>query len=153
MAIVSQWIDLPRALLAAGPAEPYLVTEERSSELFEFLNAAGATWVTVDVASAAGTGAVIDALKSRLPFPDWCASSWDSLENAFEEIRQSWSFPLVIVFRGLCSALETRPHLGLEVVVRLSELCQAFSVAGDQVTVIYVDRWAVEPRLPGHVSS
>jgi hypothetical protein len=86
---------------------------------------------------------MIDAMKSVLPFPDWCASSWDSIDDAFEEIRQSWSFPLVIAVRGLRTILETRPHLGLEVVLRLSELGRAFSIAGDQLTVIYVaDRWA-----------
>lgn len=143
MAVVSRWIDLPRTLLVEGPSEPYLVTEERLPELRKFVTGANATWATVDVASATGTGAMIDALKSVLPFPDWCASSWDSIEDAFEEIRQGWSFPLVIAVRGLRSTLETRPHLGLEVVVRLSELGHAFSVAGDQLTVIYVaDRWA-----------
>lgn len=86
---------------------------------------------------------MIDALKSVLPFPDWCASSWDSIEDAFEEIRQGWSFPLVIAVRGLRPTLETRPHLALEVVVRLSELARALSVAGDQLIVVYVaDHWA-----------
>ncbi|WP_420897926.1 barstar family protein [Cryobacterium algoricola] len=139
--MVTQWINLPRPLLVGGPAEPYLVNEVRLSELRDFVTAAGATWVTVDIASVDGTGAVIDALKSRLPFPDWCASSWDSMEDAFEEIRQSWSFPLVVTVQGLRSTLEKRPHVGLEVVLRLSELCHAFSVAGDQLTVVYVDLW------------
>jgi hypothetical protein len=83
-------------------------------------------------------GAVIDSLKRVLPFPEWCGSSWDSIEDAFEEIRQGWDFPLVVAVRGLRSALELRPHLGLEVTIRLSELSRAFSISGHQLSVIYV---------------
>jgi len=38
--------------------------------------------------------------------------------------------------------LESRPHLALETVLRLSELGQALSSTGDQLTVFYVaDKW------------
>lgn len=142
MAVMSRWLDWPRALLAEGPAEPYLVVEERLTELRRLSMAADATWTTVDVANASDVGAVIDTLKLVLPFPDWCGSSWDSIADAFEEIRQSWSFPLIIAVGGLNSMLESRPHLALETVLRLSELGQAVSSTGDQLTVFYVaDKW------------
>src|SRR5674476_1083049 len=52
MAVMSRWIDWPRALLAEGPAAPYLVVEERLTELRRLSMAADATWTTVDVANA-----------------------------------------------------------------------------------------------------
>ena len=137
--MVSRWIDLPQGLLAFGRVEPYLIQERRVIEVRDYAVAEGATWVTVDITDTAATAAVIDAVKAVLPFPDWCASSWDSIDDAFDEIRQGWRFPCVLEVRGLRSTLANRPHLGLEAVVRLSELRRAFSVAGDQLTVLYVD--------------
>lgn len=137
--MVSRWIDLPQGLLAFGRAEPHLVYEQHIMEARDFAVAAGATWVTVDITDAADTTSVIVALKDVLPFPDWCASSWDSIDDAFDEIRQAWRFPCVLEVRGLRSTLRNRPHLGLEAVVRLSELRRAFSVAGDQLAVLYMD--------------
>lgn len=57
MAVMSRWLDWPRALLAEGPAEPYLVVEERLTELRRLSMAADATWTTVDVANASDVGA------------------------------------------------------------------------------------------------
>jgi hypothetical protein len=102
------------------------------------MKAAGATWREVNISDATYVGAVVDGLKGVLPFPDWCGSSWDSIYDAFEELHQSWSFPLVVAVRGLRSMLEVRPHLGLEVVIRLSELSRAFSTVGDQLIVLYI---------------
>ncbi len=142
MAVVGRWLELPVALLAGGRAEPYLVAEGRVREFRDHVVGVGATWREVDIGNAASVGAVVDGLKGVLPFPDWCGSGWDSIEDAFEELRQGWRFPVVVAVRGLRLMLATRPHLGLEVAIRLSELSRAFSVSGDQFIVIYAaERW------------
>jgi hypothetical protein len=126
--------------LLVSRGEPYLVQESRLSEVRRYLFSVRATSVDVEIGGVNGVGAVVDALKVVLPFPDWCASGWDSIEDAFEEIRQGWSFPLVVVVHGLRSVLDKNPHLAFETVIRMSWLSHAFSTAGDQMMVTYVDR-------------
>jgi hypothetical protein len=143
VAVVSAWFPLPAAPLLVDQAEPYLVPELHLAEFLGYLSKVGARSVAVDIAVARDVGDVVLALRAVLPFPDWCGSSWDSMEDAFEELRQAWGFPLVVVIRGLRPLIEERPHLALEVVLRLSGLSHAFSVAGDQFLVTYVDKsWA-----------
>lgn len=137
---MSEWFTLPGAPVLMSSAQPYLVAPEMLGE-FEFTVAEHALKrVEVDVASASTTADVIDRLKEVLAFPEWCASTWDSIEDAFEEIRMEWHFPLIVVMDGTDSLVVRSPHLALETVVRLSELSRAFSTAGDQLMVVYVWR-------------
>ena len=136
--MVSAWFPLPSVPLLVDPAEPYLVLQSRLDEFRGYLSSARARSVDVEIASARDVADVVGALKGVLPFPSWCGSSWDSIHDAFEDLRQAWSFPLVVVVHGLKSLLDEKPHLGLEVVLRMSELSHAFSVAGDQLEVAYV---------------
>jgi hypothetical protein len=140
MAMVSAWIPLPPAPLLVGRAEPYLVLEARLDDFRAYLASYRARSVDVEFGGAGDVAEVIGALKAVLPFPDWCGSSWDSIEDAFEEIRQGWSFPLVLVVHGLELLIGRKPHLALEVVIRMSGLSQAFSVAGDQLMVAYIGK-------------
>ncbi len=138
--MVSAWVPLPPAPLLVDTAEPYLVLESRLDDFKGYLSSVRARTVEVEIGGASDATAVVGALKAVLPFPDWCGSSWDSIEDAFEEIRQGWSFPLVVVVHGLKSLIDRKPHLALEVVLRMSGLSHAFSVAGDQMMVTYVGR-------------
>ena len=137
---MNTWIPLPPAPVLADPAEPYLILESRLDDFRSYISAAPARSVDVDFGSTNDVTEVIDALKAVLPFPDWCGSNWDAIEDAFEDIRQEWSFPLVIVAHGLSSLIGRKPHLALEVVLRMSGLSHAFSVAGDQLMVTYVGK-------------
>lgn len=142
---MSRWIDIPRTFFAGGASKPYLVTEEHVPALREFVTSSGAGWASIDLSIATDVAAAINCLKDVLKFPDWCASSWDSIEDAFEEIRQGWHFPLVVAIGGLRPLLNTDPQVGLDVVVHLSQLSEAFSIAGDQFTLVYIaDRWIGE---------
>ena len=76
--------------------------------------------------------------KDALPFPDWCASGWDSIDDAFEELRQAWTFPLVVMVHGLNALLGRKPHTAFQTLIRLSDLSHSFSVASDQLIVAYV---------------
>lgn len=134
----SEWFPLPPAPLLVGQAEPYLVLQSRLDEFRRYVAAVGASPVDVLIGEANGAAEVIDALKAVLPFPGWCGSGWDSIDDAFEEIRRGWGFPLVVVVHGLESLITRRPHLGFNVVIRMSELSHAFSVAGDQLMVTSV---------------
>lgn len=141
--MVSTWFALPPMPLLVSAAEPYLVLESRLADFRDYLSSTLARTVDVEIGSASDVVGVIDALKAVLPFPDWCGSSWDSVEDAFEEIRQAWSFPLVILVHGLRSLMGGKPHLALEVAIRMSGLSHAFSVAGDQLVIAYVgEDWA-----------
>ena len=137
---MNTWFPLPPAPILVDSAEPYLILESRLDDFRGYLSSAQARSVDVDFGSANDVATVIDALKAVLPFPDWCGSNWDSIEDAFEDIRQEWSFPLVIVASGLSSLIDRKPHLALEVVLRMSGLSQAFSAAGDQLLVTYVGK-------------
>lgn len=137
---MSAWFPRPPAPLLVDAAEPYLVLESRLDELGSYLASAGAKVADVEIGDAGDVAMVIGALKAVLPFPDWCGSNWDSLEDAFEELRERWSFPLVIVVHGLEPLIARKPHLALEVVIRMSALSQAFSSAGEQLMVCYVGK-------------
>lgn len=137
---MSDWISRPPAPLLVDAAEPYLVPESRLDELRSYLASAAAKVVDAQIGDAGDVAAVIGALKAVLPFPGWCGSNWDSIEDAFAELREGWSFPLVIVVHGLEPLLARKPHLALEVVIRMSGLSQAFSSAGEQLMVCYVGK-------------
>lgn len=135
---MSTWFPLPPVPPLVDAAEPYLVAESDLDDMRAYLASVRAAVVDVEIGGAGDVNAVIGVLKAVLPFPDWCGSSWDSIEDAFEEIRQGWSFPLVVIVHGLATSIERTPHLALEVVIRMSGLSHAFSVAGDQMLAIYV---------------
>jgi hypothetical protein len=140
--VVSRWVQLASAGFLLERAEPYLVASETVPEMAKYAHAEGAEMRSIDIGSAGTGGAVIDALKEVLPFPEWCGSSWDSIEDAFEEIREGWRFPLILVVAGLPTALAQRPHVALQTVLRFSDLSHAFSAAGDQLMVVYsADSW------------
>ncbi len=136
--MVTTWFPLPPAPVLVDSAEPYLILESRLDDFRSYISSVQARAVDVEFGRAGDVAAVVDALKAVLPFPDWCGSNWDAIEDAFEEIRQGWSFPLVIVVHGLESLIGSKPHLAFEVVLRMSELSHAFSAAGDQLMVTYV---------------
>lgn len=133
---MSDWITLPSPPLL-HPSAPLLIRSSDVDDLRQVLTER-ASLVEIDVSEAVSTADVIGALKDVLPFPSWCGSSWDSVDDAFAEIRDGWSFPLVIVAYGLRSLLARQPHLALESVIRLHELSGAFSTAGDQFVVVFV---------------
>jgi hypothetical protein len=121
-------------------AEPYLISQSSLDDFRRYVSSVQARSVEVDFGSANDVAAVIDALKTVLPFPDWCGSNWDAIEDAFDDLRQEWSFPLVIIAHGLSSLIDRKPHLAFEVVLRISGLSQAFSTVGDQLMVIYAGK-------------
>lgn len=133
---MSDWVTLPSPPLLQ-PSVPLLIRSSDVDSLRAFLGEHDVELVEIDLAEAAGTIDVIGALKDVLPFPSWCGSSWDSIDDAFAEIRDGWSFPLVVIAHGLRSMLGRRPHLALESVIRLHELSAAFSTVGDQFVVVF----------------
>jgi hypothetical protein len=140
VAVVSAWVPLLPVPLLVDTAEPYLVPESGLDDLRGYLASVRARTVDIEIGGASDVTAVVGALKTALPFPDWCGSTWDSIEDTFEEIRQAWSFPLVVVVHGLKPLIDRRSRLALEAVLRMSGLSHAFPVAGDQMMVTYVGR-------------
>lgn len=133
---MSDWIDYPPPLVHST-ASPVLVEASRVEELAAHVVTGGASRVDVQIAQANSSFDVIEALKAVLVFPDWCGSGWDSIEDAFEELRSAWSFPLLMVVRGYDRLLDTHQHVALETAIRLHALEQAFSVGGDQLIVAF----------------
>ena len=142
MAMTNDWITLPGPPIREEQGEPYLVRESERGRLLEHLSAAGAGVVEVDLGDADNAVDVLGALKEVLEFPSWCGSGWDSIFDAFSELREAWSFPLAIVVLGLPKLLVKQPHLALNTVLGLSRFCEEFSIAGDQLVVFYLS----EPR-------
>jgi hypothetical protein len=135
---MSSWIDYPPPPPPGlGRTPPLLVEFNQLDEFAAYFEDAGANRVDVAVANAVDSFSVIEALKTVLPFPEWCGSSWDSIEDAFEELRAAWSFPSLMVLRGFDRLLASHAHLALETTIRLHDLEQAFSVAGEQLILAF----------------
>ncbi len=134
---MSGWIQLPPPPLLWSKAVPYLAEYHHLDQVRQHFVGVSANWVEADLPNLNQVSDLVAALKEVLPFPDWCGSNWDSIEDAFEEIRQGWNFPLILVLHGLQDLLGRHCHFGLETVVRLSALQDSFSLAGDQFVVIY----------------
>ena len=140
--MVSRWVQVAATPFLEDPTEPLLIQSSALDQLRTFAQAEAVTMRTVDIAVAVSAIDVIEALKAVLAFPEWCGSSWDSIDDAFEEIRSGWRFPLILVVAGGPSCWARDPHLFLQTVLRLSELSRAFSSAGDQFTVVYTaEKW------------
>jgi hypothetical protein len=137
LAVTSKWIALPGSPTLEEPSEPYLVREGESASLRQYLASTGASVVDVGIGDARSLVDVVGALKEVLPFPSWCGSGWDALDDAFPELHTAWAFPVVIVVAGLPQLMVEMPHLALNTVLGLSRLCEEFSIAGDQVLVFY----------------
>jgi hypothetical protein len=134
---MSDWIPLPPAQLLLRASAPLLVETDRLDDFRRYVDGRGAERVEIDITEATGAVDVIGAMKGVLTFPSWCGSSWDSIDDAFAEIRDAWHFPLVMVVHSLEALLDLHRHVGLETVLRLHELEQAFSTAGDQLVVVF----------------
>lgn len=137
MAVVTGWVPLPPAPVLVDRAEPYLVRLECAEAFRAYLAGVAATVREISITDAGTVSDVVRALGEALPLPDWSGHGWDSIDDAFEEIRQATDFPLVLVVHGLPEILRERPHLGLETVLGLSRLSAAFSAAQDQLLVVY----------------
>ena len=133
---MSDWITLPSPPLL-HPSVPLLIQSTDVDDLRQVLAEHDSSLLEVDVSEAISAADVIGALKGVLPFQTWCGSSWDSVDDAFAEIRDGWSFPLVTMAHGLRPLLDRAPDLALESVIRLHELSGAFSAGGDQFVVVF----------------
>lgn len=140
--VVGRWVPVPSALLTRSAGEPYLTVSSALDEWSAFARVEAVTLRRVDLAAAGSVFEVIETLKAVLPFPRWCGSGWDSVDDAFEEILGDWRFPMILVVSGGPTCWARDPHLLLQTVLRLSELSHAFSVAGEQFVVVYAaDSW------------
>jgi len=139
LAVTTDWIALPGSPTLEERSEPYLVRASEGARLRGYLASAGARVVDVNIGESQNLVDVIGSLKEVLQFPSWCGSGWDSVSDAFSELRAAWPLPLAIVVVGLPRLMAERRHLALNTVLGLSRLCEEFSIAGDQVLVFYVD--------------
>jgi len=133
------WFQYRDRAWVTGISPPLLVRRESLAVARRVLHDAGVEMIELDLSGAESTWDVTMRLKSLLPFPDWCGASWDSFDDAFEELRQELALPAALVVDGLDDLLERSRQVALETVVRLAELGTAFSVAGDQFAVLYLD--------------
>jgi hypothetical protein len=132
---MSRWIDYPSPPLVHSRAHPLLVESHRLEQLEAHFR--GATRADVEVAGAVDTSRVIEAMKAVLEFPDWCGSSWDSVDDVYEELHEAWKFPLLMVFRGFDQLLREHQHLALETTIQIDDLRRAFSKDGDQLIPVF----------------
>ena len=139
--MTTKWIALPESPTLAATSPPYLVTAGEGANLQRYLASAGASVVEVDIGDGRSVVDVLGVLKEVLPFPSWCGSSWDSVHDAFSELRAAWPLPLAIIVAGLPRLLAEAPHLALNTVLGLSQLVEEFSITGDQVLVFYLSEF------------
>jgi hypothetical protein len=132
---VSRWIDIPPPPIVHSRPNPLLVETRRRDDLLKHYR--GAHHVDVDVAGADHSSRVIEAMKAVLEFPDWCASSWDSIDDAYEELHEAWKFPLLMVLRGFDQLLVAHQHLALQTTIQIHDLKDAFAKDEDQLIVVF----------------
>lgn len=124
-------------------SSPMLVARGQLEALRRYTQDAAVRYVEADVSGAVDTVALIGAIRSVLPFPEWCGSGWDSIDDAFDELRDAWTFPLLLVLTGYDELLSRHQHLALETSLRLHELSDAFSSVEEQFMVVFEGRsWA-----------
>jgi len=140
--VVKKRVDVPAAPFFKDRTQPLLIQTSALDRLRTFARAEGMTMRNVDIASAGSAMDVIVGLKAVLPVPAWCGSSWDSFDDAFEEIRSGLKFPEILVLWGGLTCWSRNQHVFLQTVLMLATLSDAFSSAGDQFTVVYAaDSW------------
>lgn len=135
---MSTWLQLRGESWCIGESAPRVIERHVLDTALSRLRELGATVFLLDVGAATSAWDVVMSLKQVLPLPDWCGASWDSIDDAFEELRQGLSFPTAVVVTGGARLLDAHPRVALETVVRLGELERAFSIAGDQLLVFHV---------------
>src|SRR4051812_25127909 len=108
---MSDWIPVPHILQLADKAEPYLIDMSMVDQLRLLASSEGAEFCYVNLDTAQSAGGVIDAIRTVLPLPEWCASNWDSIDEAFNDIRRMWTFPCFLVVGGLPHVMSKRAHL------------------------------------------
>jgi hypothetical protein len=137
---MTSWIPWPAPPLVVAASPPMLVVSSELTGLKQYVARAEAHVAEADVSDVTDTVGVVGALKAVLPFPDWCASGWDSIDDAFEELRTTWPFPLMLVLRGYVRLLTSHQHVALETAIRLNEVEHAFSAIGHQLLVAFEGR-------------
>jgi hypothetical protein len=135
---MNAWLDLPNESWATVGGAPYVVDANLLQTATARLGLLGASVTSIEVGLARSAWDVVQQLKQAVPLPEWCGASWDSVDDAFEELRQALRFPVVLVVRGIQLLLVEDIQVGLETIVRLADLGRAFSAAGDQFVALYV---------------
>lgn len=132
-----RWIPLPGVPPLLSASAPLMIRPVSADAVRSELSSAGARLSELSLGSVTTTVELFEQVRKILVLPEWCGSGWDSVDDAFEEIRAASSFPCVVLVQGLQELFARDPHLALEIVVRLSELEGAFAASGDQFAVIY----------------
>jgi hypothetical protein len=132
-----KWIDRPGEILL-GPTEPWLMKSARIDDLERWALAKNVNLRKASVANVRTEADLFEQVRFLLTLPEWCANGWDPIEDAFQEILLSNTFPLFIAIAGLPELLAHNLHLGLQTCIQLSNLSRAFSIAGVQFASIYV---------------
>lgn len=135
---MQDWIDLPASGLIAERSQPYFLREVDLPAAAGLLPSHGQL-IVADVRGSKSALEVIEALKAVLPFPDWCGSSWDSIDDASPDLLEAWPFPLIVVIEGLPELWANSRHLAVQTVIRLSDISDSFSALGKQVVLAYVE--------------
>lgn len=140
---MSSWIPAPSFMVK--PSAPFLLDAERVGEFRAHVARHDGDFAAVDVSVARSSNGLLEAVRGVLAVPAWCGNSWDSIDDAAEEIEAELDFPYALCLLAFDVLLVSHPALALETVVRMSELQQSFSANGNQLMVVFVGRcW-----LPG----
>lgn len=98
--MMGRWVQFTTTPFLVDRTEPFLMQSSSMGQLARFAHAEAVTLRHLDISSARSVVEVIEGMKAVLTFPEWCGSSWDSIDDAFEEIKAGWTFPLVLVIGG-----------------------------------------------------
>jgi hypothetical protein len=118
--------------------DPLEIASETRSALLALSRREGWTCVEIDVAKAFTTIDLFDLLKEVLWFPSWCGSGWDSMFDAAVELREAWSFPMVLLVTGRRGMLSNDLHAGVNHVLYLDEVAASYTANGAPFDVVYV---------------
>ena len=135
--VSSNWILLPAELLL-GRGAPIVAAVEHACELAQRLAGNEVRIVDIDLSAVPDEIELFLRLKGELPFPEWCGNNWDSVFDAFEELKSGWTFPLAFLIRGLERFIGVQPAVALRAVISLAQLSDGLGSDGKQLVVVYV---------------
>jgi hypothetical protein len=130
-----EWLQPPLTDLA----QPYVASFTEKQRLDNFFSESGATLVEFDLTEIRTITDWFVQMRRSLPYPDWAGGGWDSLDDAFQEVAESWPFPLVFSFVGIASPTGDDLRVLLEVTLRIGELQRNMSMVGRQLIPVYYE--------------
>ncbi|MCU1510081.1 MAG: hypothetical protein JWQ12_2346 [Glaciihabitans sp.] len=132
------WVKPPTEFFYAR-TRPYLAEHGSKQRADSYFSDAGVTQVVFDLTEIHTVIDWFEHMRASLPYPGWAGGGWDSLNDVFEEIADSWPFPLVFSFVGIASPSGEQLRLLLQLVLTMGRLEDDLATMGKQLIPVFYE--------------